>query len=275
MPRPLDPVHRAAWDAFVGAAISAESGGPAVLPTGDDVLRWAEIEDGRVIGAAVSTPAADGRFVRIFVAEPHRRRGIGSALLAAVRAAHPGAALTAVTTTGEAFAVRHGAAVRLRLLVMEQWLRAAPAPDREVEIWRDRVPEALASSLDTTYRSLADAPGADRQDLYRTRAGPGNELWIAGVVTGGEVVAFTEIEAGAGPEASQHNTVVRPAHRRRGLGLAVKLGLAAYLRIHRPHLTTVTTTVSATNTAMIGLNERAGYRTVRARLLLRVEGSAE
>jgi hypothetical protein len=37
----------------------------------------------------------------------------------------------------------------------------------------------------------------------------------------------------------------------------------------------VTTTVAAGNTAMIALNERAGYRTIRARVLMRIPGSAE
>jgi RimJ/RimL family protein N-acetyltransferase len=95
---------------------------------------------------------------------------------------------------------------------------------------------------------------------------------VCAVVEDRTVVAFTEVEVGPEPTASQHSTVVLPGHRRRGLGTAVKLALAARLRAARPDLTTVTTTVSAANAPMLALNERVGYRAVRTRLLLSLEG---
>ncbi|MCA2217706.1 GNAT family N-acetyltransferase [Jidongwangia harbinensis] len=283
------------WCALLAEGMAAESGagpdGPALAarvraePPGGEVRRWAVTVDGEVAGVARSAPDADARFVRLYVSPRHRGRGLGTALFAAVRAAHPHTALKGITVAGgpgERFAARLGATVLLRLVVLAQDLAGLPVPGEPppgTVFWTGGAPDDLVDSYAAAYRSLADAPGAGHQlaDLHydrdrirrwerEVRTG-GHDLWVCAVVEDRTVVAFTEVEVGPEPAASQHSTVVLPGHRRRGLGTAVKLALAARLRAARPDLTTVTTTVSAANTPMLALNERAGYRVVRTRLL--------
>jgi mycothiol synthase len=292
-----------AWCALLAAGTAAEAGsglsraGIAARVRAErpdaDVLRWAALDPaGTVAGVARSGPDRDARFVRLFVADEHRGAGVGAALLETVRAAHPASVLKSVTVAGrdgERFAAHHGATVLMRLTVMEQRLEHLTAfpesrPGRSVVLWNDSAPEDLVDSYAAAHNHLSDAPdshhqlpgGAYDRDRIRRwegeiRAG-GRELWVCAIVepagASDAVVAFTEIEAGREPEASQHTTVVLPSHRRRGLGLLAKQTLAHHLHAGRPHITTVSATVNEANTAMVELNRRAGYRTVRTRLLL-------
>ncbi len=222
----------------------------------------------------------------------HRGCGIGAALFAAVRAAHPDTPLKGITVAGgpgEPFALRRGATVLMRLVVLEQRLAAlppAPVPATPLIFWTGAAPEHLIGSYAAAYDSLSDAPDSHHQlpgarhdpERLRRRAAEirdaGHDLWVCAAVERSTVVAFTEVETGPGPAASQHSTVVLPGHRRRGLGTAVKWALADRLRSARPHVATVTTTVNADNTPMVALNERLGYRPVRTRLLLALPPAA-
>lgn len=283
------------WCAVLAAGMAAESGsgpdGPALAARiraerpGAGVSRWAAVEDGRVVGAAQSTPDGDSRFVRLYVPEPHRGRGIGSALLDATRDGPPRKGITVQGTAGERFASRRGATVLMRLIVLEHRIAETSAGAREDTVcWTDGAPAELLDSYAAAYNSLADAPDSHHQavgagyDGGRIRAWErsirtgGHQLWACAIVRDGGIVAFTEIETGPGPDASQHATVVLPGHRRQGLGVAVKRALAARLHAERPDISTVTTTVNADNTAMLRLNERVGYRPVRTRLLMRLPG---
>jgi GNAT superfamily N-acetyltransferase len=291
------------WCALLAAGMAAEAGsglagaGIAARARAErpdaDVLRWAALDPaGAVVGVARSGPDRNARFVRLFVPEEHRGTGVGAALLEAARTAHPASVLKSVTVAGqdgERFAAHHGATVLMRLTVMEQRLDHLTAfpesrPGRSVVLWNDSAPDDLVDSYAAAYNHLSDAPDShhqlavaahDRDRIRRwesdIRTG-GRELWVCAVVepagASDTVVAFTEIEAGPEPEASQHTTAVLPSHRRRGLGLLVKQTLAHHLHAARPHITTVSTTVNEANTAMVELNRRAGYRTVRTRLLL-------
>ena len=289
-----------AWCALLADGMAAESGGgpdgPALAararaePPDAGVLRWAASTPDGIAGVAVSAPEPGARFARVYVPPEHRRRGVGGALLDTVRAAHPGTPVKSVTVAGEPgerFAARRGATVLLRLTVLEQRpadLPPAPPPEASPVFWTGAAPGDLIDSYAAAYRSLLDAPGA-RHQVPGARDTPaairrweaqirdaGHELWVCAAVEDGAVVAFTEIEVGRGPAASQHATVVLPAHRRRGLGTAVKAALAARLRADRPGVATVTTTVNADNAPVLALNRRLGYRPVRTRLLLRLDG---
>jgi mycothiol synthase len=284
--------HLDQWCAMLAGALAAESGGgpdgPALAARirAEDpaagVRRWAAVSDGTLAGVAQSSPDGEDRFVRLYVPESHRRRGIGSALLRTAR--ESGASLKSVTvegSAGERFAMNRGATVLMRLVVLEHRLDGISSAGDAI-CWTDGAPQELLDSYAAAYNSLADAPDSHHQSVRADydagrirrwersiRAG-GNQLWVCAIVRDGVVVAFTEVEAGPGPVASQHSTVVVPSHRRRGLGVAVKRALAARLHAARPDITTVTTTVNAANTPMLALNERVGYRRIRTRLLLRL-----
>lgn len=304
--RPLTPPDPAlpAWCAVLAEHHQSESGGglsAQVLaarvrhePSGAGVRRWAAWAGGDLVEVAQSSPDRDTAFVRLYVALAHRRQGTGTALLAAVCSAHPDTVLKGITVAGQAgerFAASLGARVLMRLVVLEQALSGeapdvALAPPYRMVFWRGGAPEDLVDSYAAAYSHLVDAPGADHQlpdpryDRDRVRRWEqrittgGHELWVCAALAGRTVVAFTEVEVGPQPAASQHATVVLPAHRPRGLGAAVKSAMTGRLRALRPDLATVTATVNEANTPMMALNQRLGYRPVRTRLLLELRTPA-
>lgn len=294
MIEPAGP-HLDPWCAMFAGAMAAESGGgpdgPALAARiragrpDAGARRWAAVQDGEVVGVAQSSPDGEDQFVRLYVPESHQGRGIGSALLAT---AQTGAALKGIAvqgSAGERFAMRRGATVLIRLIVLEHRIAGEATVRDDTVCWTDGAPDELVDSYAAAYNSLADAPDSQHQSVTadydaarirqweRSIRSGGHQLWVCAIVRDGVVVAFTEVETGPGPLASQHATVVRPDHRRRGLGVAVKRALAARLHAARPDITAVTTTVNAENTPMLALNERVGYRPVRTRLLLRLPGA--
>jgi GNAT superfamily N-acetyltransferase len=272
---PDDP-DRAAWRAVL-SGLSAESGAPGAAASGAGVSLaggargFVAAGPGGVIGAAWTGPDGPARFVKLSVGLPDRRHGIGSALLEAVRAAHPGTELKAVVVAGgpgERFAARLGATVRMRLTTMTQRLdELPPCPvvgGPEVVVWHGAAPARWREGYAAVRRHLSDAPGSEQQNLSE----PARLLWVAAVIEDGAVAAITEVEVRAGADASQEATVVLPQWRGRGLAVLAKLTLAHHLHRVRPELESITTTINEANAPMAAVNRRAGYRPVRTRLLV-------
>jgi mycothiol synthase len=203
-------------------------------------------------------------------------------------------AIAVAGSDGAAFAGRLGAAVGDELVdgvlrfakispLQMQTLRVPP-PGYVLWHWRGRAPSSLVESYARAKRSIADAPNrhppvvpAWDTALVRAheqaRADCQVELWVTAAVAAGtaNVVAFTEIETiGTAPDASQVDTVVLPAHRRKGLASAVKADLLLQLRTARPGLVSIGVTCALANTGMRAVNHRLGFREQQRRTLYRL-----
>ncbi|GGM67601.1 GNAT family N-acetyltransferase [Dactylosporangium sucinum] len=261
----------------------------------DGMLRWVS-RDGA--GAIAGIAVLRGGYLRLYVAPAARRRGHGTALVAAAgRAGRDGghARLRSAIPAGppaEAFAERlPGYEVLLRLQVQEQRLdhpgvaercRAVLAVDGyELRHWRDRAPDELALSFARVMAHVLDAPGAELQmpprdwDLAAVRAwerdmtAGGMHLLVTAATASGGVVAAT-VTLTRGAEAEQHDTAVLPDHRRRGLATWIKAAQTLRLRAEFPAATSATTTVNVDNHGMLAANRTVGYRDTRRRLLVEV-----
>lgn len=246
-----------------------------------------------------SEPAA--RFVRLSVDPPYRRRGIARMLLdvadtelrqAGCRAVE---AIAVAGSDGEAFAARLGATVGDELVddvlsfetIDPPLMRrlCVPPPGYTLRHWTGRAPGDLIESYAWAKRSIADAPNRHPPPVpawdtglvrahEQARADSRAELWVAVAVLAGtnDVVAFTEMETvGASVEASQVDTAVLPAHRRKGLATAIKANLLVRLRTARPGLVSSSVTCALANTGMRAVNYRLGFRELQRRTLYRLD----
>ncbi|MER7212507.1 GNAT family N-acetyltransferase [Streptosporangium sp. NPDC000239] len=260
-----------------------------------------------VVGVAELRPQSrDPRvgFLRLFVAPSARRAGVGSALLTRIAEDARRAGLERIQATapagepGEAFArTWRGARELLRLERQEQSLdetvlrrcrdlAACPDPARYRPVyWHGPVPEPLVLAFGQAMGHVLDAPGAALQ--MASRQGWDREAvraWEARLTAGGEhvmahaalwrdtgqVVAATVITVAGDDarDAAQHDTVVLPQHRRRGLARWIKARHTLLLHERFPCVRTVGTTVNQRNLPMIAVNRTVGYRTVHERLLM-------
>jgi GNAT superfamily N-acetyltransferase len=259
------------------------------------VRRWGARLLSELVGISQTSPSGDAAFLRLYVPAQYRRRGIGRAILSTVWAESGVARLRAVVNAGEAgdrFAAVMGARVVMRLVVMSQPLSEIDlgevrlAEGYQLVVWCGQAPDSLVGSYAAAKRHIGDAPDAHRQvdaaswDVARVREweqvvrAQGHTLWVCAALRDGAVVAFTEVEAGASPAASQTDTAVLPSHRGNGLATWVKTELARQLRTYRPHITSVISTINADNRPMIAVNQRLGYRIARERLLVEADASA-
>jgi GNAT superfamily N-acetyltransferase len=239
-------------------------------------------------------------FLRLFVAGPARRRGIGAELREAVVVRARDQGMDRIQSTvlagvpGEPFA-RASPYLRtlLRLELQKQYLdertlrrcwslAATPARGYRLTHWQGPAPEQLAASFGQVMAHLLDAPGAALQMEARAW-GPGEvREWERKITEDGsqlvvgaaldrmsdQVVAATVSTVTGGPVADQHDTAVLPAHRRRGLASGVKATQA--LRVHDlyPHVRAMAVTINLENRAMLAVNESLLYERVSERLLV-------
>ncbi|MFD9703598.1 GNAT family N-acetyltransferase [Lentzea sp. NPDC059081] len=255
-----------------------------------EVVRLVALEDGAGVGIT-SVGLLDGVNAELAVGTvtvhpEHLRRGIGTALLDALLPQLHARGATRFEgwgvirgSAGEQWALARGfriAAARVlqRLTIAEPPDVPVPAGYR-VEQWIGAAPEHLLASVATTRQSVHDAPATTselqepewtpesvRADEAEAReAGAEQRVVVAVEEATGLVVALTDVPVHAGDTTDTFwgTTVVVPAHRGRGLALAVKARMVRWLRADRPELERVDTGTDAANTHMIRVNEQLGF----------------
>lgn len=230
----------------------------------------------------------------------HRRRGIGSALLARM---HEYAEARGRTTLQAAprwptqfgpdgvgapaveFARAHGyglklveAKRRLELPVatgLLDELSARVAPGYRIEPFVGPVPEEWVQGWAELEASLAtEAPtgeleteefpasvAAIRSDERVLAASGQTKVNALAFSPSGEAVGYTDIVV-RGEVAEQWGTLVRRAHRGHGLGHGLKAAVVRLLQTERPDVEATITSNALDNEAMVAVNERLGYRVV-------------
>ena len=266
-----------------------------------DGTHRAAVVDGGVVGALrLILPTRDNptlAVVDLAVDPAHRRQGIGGRLLdeglRLARAAGRSEVMAEVDepgpgSPGRAFALRHGWTCDLletrrdlvlppderRLTDLERQARAASA-GYDVVVWRDRTPEdLLADRAVLEQRMTTDAPHGDlpveeeHWDGERIREyeamhlARGRTVLSAGAVTGGRLVAFTDLQVPlAQPQrAHQGGTLVLTEHRGHRLGALLKAAVLRELAAILPEVRRISTYNAASNRPMVAVNEELGFR---------------
>jgi len=238
-------------------------------------------EDGAVVAVgAINTSELDNlhlAWLNVQVHPDHRRRGLGSEMLAAMVGVAAERGRTSVGSDGwagdgpAAFAARHGfeaksvAVNRRQFLAEVDWAlldklhdeaaTAASAYDvvRRVGATPDDELEAVAAMT----AAINDAPkdGLDIEDEVFTpeRVGKYEAAQL------GRGFALHRVLAG-NRLAEQHDTSVVAGHRGHRLGLLLKTEMNLWLRDAQPQIESIDTWNAESNDHMIGVNEAIGYR---------------
>lgn len=222
--------------------------------------QWVAVAGGEVVGWV----AARGHTISLLHVHPgHRRRGIGSELLAeALRHVRPPARIFAQPECLE-FARRHGFAPSREVRYSALELRDFPRTPSELPRLREVDPVAL-------YRAYAEATADEPGDVPPEPMPYGawrDEFWDnpdvdaeAGTVAvlDGRPVSFTFLLRD-GDRAWSDMTATLPAYRGKGLASAVKRAA-----LSRTGARVAYTSNDAANGPMLAVNARLGYRTVAA-----------
>ncbi len=264
----------------------------------------AAIDGDEVLGAAWLTwSLAENR--ELLVAElgveaSHRRRGIGSALLEASKAAALADgrnALLGGTSSpygegpgaGAAFAaarafVSQYAALHQVLSYPVNGLDAKAAEvaphhqDYTLATWPDGCPDEFVDQYCDLLSLIDDEVPLDDLELEAKRwtperlravearrrtAGHLTSTTVA-IAADGSLAGYTELtgKPQQPDRLDQHDTLVRPNHRGRRLGLALKIANLQALRTRTTHPATIHTSNAVTNTPMIAVNTHLGFRPI-------------
>jgi GNAT superfamily N-acetyltransferase len=293
-------------DDVTSPLVEVRAGALAGLPERDPtelVELVLAVDGGEPVGAArLELPLRDNThlaFLEGGVAPSARRRGAGTALLAALAARAGGGGRTllmaeldeppGLPSPGRAFLEHAGFAcglVELRrdlaLPVPEERLAALEAraceaaADYEVVTWRDRCPDELVEGRAALGRAMStDVPlgeldyGEEAWDAARVReregivAAQGRTSVVAAARhrPSGALVAFTELAARVAQPADVHQweTLVLREHRGHRLGLLVKAAALRRLAAEVPGARRVLTVNATTNGPMVAVNEALGF----------------
>lgn len=264
-------------------------------PYAEHVVLAGVVDEEVVAGAWVSFPQLDNptlAYLHVFVDPVRRREGHGSVLLAEVeQLARAGGRRNAFAETswavedesgaGSVFAALHGYRVDLLDAIRELRLPASPpeAPWRDgytPVTWR-RCPEEWVEQY-AVLRALilAEAPsgdvGIEPEHFDAARVRHEESRWleqgrvgqtVAAVAPDGTLAGHTQLVVpDHGETAYQWDTLVLPAHRGHGLGLAMKVAALQEAADLLHDRTRITTWNAASNAPMIAVNEAIGYRQV-------------
>lgn len=317
--RVVDPTDDAALRAWweVGAAASAERPGDPwpdweanrlVLATQSperDLVLVCAWDRGAAVGASMlQLPRNDNLhlvFAEVLVRPTHRRRGIGSLLVADVeeRARALGrstvlgetATMPGLEGAGLGLGLGHGYAVANREEVKVAELREAQArwPDVRAEVdahlgdyrivtWDTVAPEehlagfggllsGFLAQIPLGEMALEDSawpPERVRASERRMREIGRHMFTAVALAPDGDVVGCSDVrvDAAAPQTAAVGLTLVAEAHRGRRLGLAMKLATHQMLLDAFPSCRRVSTSNARVNLHMTAVNERLGYRVV-------------
>lgn len=269
---------------------------------GEPGRSWVGILDGEPValgGLWGSTrDNRDHAWLGVEVHPAHRRRGLGSELLARLEEVaraddRPKVAIGGwESDAGAAIAARHGYTWAAQDVQRRQHLAACP------DGWRDElarhtagaaaayelielagpIPDDLLAPMVTLWSAINDAPtdeldvedevfDADRIRGYEgAQAAAGIRLHhvIARHRESGELAGHTVVgvEEERPHRAHQHDTSVTLAHRGHRLGYVLKARMMDRLLREEPQVTTVDTWNAESNSHMIAVNEALGYRAV-------------
>jgi GNAT superfamily N-acetyltransferase len=254
-----------------------------------------------VVGALrLILPLMDNTTVAFFdvaVHPDHRRRGIGSTLLAEgieLARAHGRTQLLSEIdeptpdAAGRRFALRHGWACDLfetrrdlllpvdeeRLSALEEEARAASV-GYDVVAWRDRTPDEFLDDRALLERRMStDAPhgdlpveeehwdGARIREYEASHLDRGRTVLSAGAVKDGRLVAFTDLQVPLADcrRAHQGGTLVLREHRGHRLGTLIKTAVLRELGATVPGVRGISTYNSDSNAPMVAVNERLGFQ---------------
>lgn len=238
----------------------------------------------------------DLAWVHLTVHPGLRRRGLGSQLLDHLLLLAHEAGRSKLGGDGwetpacEAFAGRHGfarvsqeiyralAPAELPDGFAEQaYAEAAPyAEDYELVRLKGRTPDELLPAVADLTGAINDAPLDDLEiedevfpverirDYESATIDSGHRLYrvLARHRSTGELAGHTvvAVDAESPEQAHQHDTSVTRAHRGHRLGQLLKADMMRWLAEAEPQVASIDTWNAETNTHMIGVNERLGYR---------------
>jgi GNAT superfamily N-acetyltransferase len=240
------------------------------------------LAEGGSAGLYVHGPSA--AFANVLVEPPARRRGVGSALLAAVldrcRALDVKALHTHHSTAGgAAFATRLGFSDGQRVVRSLLDLRSFEAPEARVPegwtlvTWLERVPDEHLEALVVARAAMDDAPASEEMEFpawtaedvrasEESLARRDREMRLTVALRDdGEIGAFSELRVSHGSTAAfTDDTGTTTPHRGQGLARAVKVESLRRLRGDHPELEVVTTSNAEENAVMRHINESVGFR---------------
>ncbi len=245
--------------------------------------------------------------VEIAVDPRFRRQGVASRLLDEVGARVRADGRTLLTTSvigepetgagsGTAFAKAGGFVQKHTELhqVIELPMDAATVEALEREVpgykllqWQDHTPQEWLADFADAYTVMSrDVPHGDRtveiqqwtperllaREAQRIERGRFTHTTVA-VDTDGRLAAYTQMGGNReSPERLyQYDTFVRPEHRGRGLGIAVKIPNLRSLQAQLDHPAVLHTWNAPENAPMIAVNEKLGFRATDQRVALELE----
>lgn len=233
-------------------------------------------EDGEVVATGgvgidtnISTP--DAWNIYLLVAPAHQKKGIGTAMLAALDAhlREAGAAQVSVRTIWEhgfAFAEKHGFAhTRTERISRLDLAGMAPPPELPEGLTVESIRETdLRLAYDLDLATVDDVPGDDpwkippfeewAKDFDEPRFDKDSSILL---IEDGRAIALAYLDRGDVRVWSAY-TAVAPTARGRGLGRLAKL--VALHRAKAAGATTAFTNNDSTNAPMLAVNVGMGYR---------------